>query len=113
MSQNIDLAHLNGGAFLAMFNEALNDAIKNILDPNMPSTAPRSVMLKIAIKPDDSRTFAQILASVKTQFAGQEPQKLSVHIGQDKDGIIMREANINQLQFDEPAKLARINGGAK
>ena len=61
MKQIRSLDDLMGGAALERFRKALDEALKNVQDPNTDPKKTRSVKMTLTIKPDKDRKSAKFL----------------------------------------------------
>ena len=82
MSTKIELATLNGGMALDMFNEELKKVMSNIEDENTSATQKRKVVLTVDFKPDNERKLG---IAVKSHLAPIIPQGKSVYFGYDEN----------------------------
>lgn len=101
MPTKIELATLNGGMALAMFNEELRKVLQNIEDENTSATQRRKVVLTVDFKPDGERKLGVATISVKSQLAPIIPQGKNVCFGYDEHGeFSVFEDNPKQLSDD-------------
>lgn len=94
---HVTLDNLGGGAVLEMFEDALQQVLDNIMDPNTKPTSVREVTLKIKIKPDEDRELAQVevLPSVKLANVNAYPTQL--FLGKDGGKAVATEYNPKQI----------------
>ena len=90
MSTKIELATLNGGMALDMFNEELKKVMSNIEDENTSATQKRKVVLTVDFKPDNERKLGVATISVKSHLAPIIPQGKSVYFDMTKTTSLQR-----------------------
>ena len=101
MSTKIELATLNGGMALDMFNEELKKVMSNIEDENTSATQKRKVVLTVDFKPDNERKLGVATISVKSHLAPIIPQGKSVYFGYDENNeFVAFEDDPKQLDDD-------------
>lgn len=92
------LDKLMGGAVAERFNDALNDVLKNVFDPNTSAKAKRQIMLTITVKPDKNRKTATFDADVKRKVAPPETLSQTCFIDRDDKGRVVAYEDQGQLQ---------------
>jgi hypothetical protein len=55
----VSLVTIGGGAAVELFDDALKEALRNIADPNTEAKTPRDIVLKVRIRPSESRDCAE------------------------------------------------------
>lgn len=114
--ERVTLANLGRGAAAERFDDELKRVIENIMDPNTEATAKRMVVLKIKIKPDKDRAYAEVKIDCSAQLAPFSEFKTGMFIGRGRDGAKAFEQNPNQASLfedDEETRKLRIVGGEK
>jgi len=97
----LSLETLAGGACLERFNDALQQALDNLLDPNTGGKA-REVILKVRLKPDDNKDILQITIDCITKLAPSETIASNAYLGKDISGkAIAHEIKRAQLPLIE------------
>lgn len=81
--QKIDLNTLANGAVQEKFNEALEEVLENMLDPNTSFKNKRGVTTDISFTQNENRDDAKVGVSVKTKTAPPMPVETSVAMGKD------------------------------
>ena len=71
--EGVSLDNICEGAAIERFNFAMQAIVENVLDPNTVATAPRELTLKLKIKPDKDRSFANVEMSVTNKLAPIAP----------------------------------------
>lgn len=79
--EHIAVENINGGRLALHINEQLKAAIADVVDPNKPATAKRSVSVTIEIQPSKSRREAKVTYGVKTSLAAPEKEESYINIG--------------------------------
>ena len=91
----VNLENLGRGACGEKFEDALKDVYRNILDPNTTLVA-RTITLKVAIKPDETRSLCAVGVDCKVSLAPLRPFKTTIFVGSDKGQLVATELNPNQ-----------------
>ena len=86
--QPINLETLMDGELSERVNEALMDAVVNMMDPNTDTKKKRRVIITIDLLPDDDRRVAGVSASVTTKLAPPTPAKTYLAMGVSERGEI-------------------------
>lgn len=97
----ISLETLGHGAAVEMFNDELVKVLDNILDPNTPATAPRSVTLTFSIRPDEDRTYGPGTIQVVTKLAPRKGVGVPVYIGRRGGRAVATERDQRQMSFGD------------
>ena len=99
--EKLSLVNVEGGAAIEMFDNALQQVIENIHDPNTTMDA-REISLKVTIKPmDENRSIIVYGIKCPTKMSGQEPVKgiADLHVQEGKLIAVGRKKNQINLQF--------------
>lgn len=86
-------------------NRELADIVANIDDPNTDPKAMRELTVKIKIKPDEKRSFANINYVVTTKKAPAKPVEITAMVAPDQHGelsLFVNEYGQNPDQHDLP-----------
>ncbi len=86
---NVNLATLAQGGAVEMVNEALEEAFKDIRDPNTPANAERKVVLTLSMKPDDERQIVTMQIGVEKKLAKVRPSGALIELSRQRDGSIL------------------------
>ena len=70
--ERLSLVNIKGGALLEAVDIRLNEIVENLKDPNTTDDK-RELTIKIAIKPDPERQFAQVVSSCSCKLANVTP----------------------------------------
>lgn len=88
----VNLEELAGGALNEKTQQALQEVVANMKDPNTPWKNKREVVIKLAFTQNEDRDDAVCEISVSKKLAQVKPVKTSFAIGQDlRDGSIHME----------------------
>lgn len=90
------LRSLGGGAAVELFDVELRKALENIGDPNTKADAPRVVMLKVKITPNEERSAATVAISAGSKLAEYKPFGTVFFLGTDGDEVQAYENNPKQ-----------------
>lgn len=96
----LSLDTLLGGEAIAKFQMEMQRALDNVVDPNTVATAKREIVLKLIIKPDDSRRVAEATIEVSAKLASVRPIKTQLFI--DRAGSTGYASEYNRAQRDLP-----------
>ncbi len=102
---------INGGLFAERVNDAIQECIANIFDPNVEKDKTREVQATIKLTPhktDSGKIGVQV--KVKTKLAYPIPSETIIY-GGTKDGeYVAYEQDVEQspLPFDESSKSAEV-----
>ena len=66
--ERLSLVNIKGGALLEAVDIRLDEIVENLKDPNTTDDK-RELTIKIAIKPDPERQFAQVVSSCSCKLA--------------------------------------------
>lgn len=81
----IRLSDIAGGELQAKANQALQEIITNMLDPNTPWKQNRSLTLKIIFSQNEERDDLNITIGVEKKLASVKPIATKAYIGKDLD----------------------------
>lgn len=82
------LDDLMGGAALERFRKSMDEALKNIQDPNTDPKKTRKVTLTLTIKPDKDRKSAKFYLDSRSILAPLEPFESNVLLSRDDNGNV-------------------------
>lgn len=89
--RKVDLESLAYGGLSERFNEAMQDILLNIADPNTEATKKRSIILEVSLVPNDDRNMAGVEITVKTKPAPAKALGTTFRVGIDKNGGLANE----------------------
>ena len=118
MDQKLSLATIKGGAAIEMVDNALQELLENIVDPNTDATTKRKVMLTLTLAPDQERESMHVKLDVRSSFAPHEAVGTIAFISHTRDGVVAVENDPGQrnLYEEKPAEsgsVVGINEGGK
>ena len=112
MPDQTSLATLIGGSTIARFDEALVEAIKNLIDPNCDWKSKRVVTLKLELKAaTENRDVVSAVVKVETKLAQPEPAATTMFVGRTRKGFVLTEHNPQQEDLPMPTPTV-VQGGA-
>lgn len=91
MRQLIDLNNIANGALLEKANQAMQQIVDNIADPNTDSKKTRSITIKIEFKANEERDLAQTEINVKAALAPTKGTSTKFLIGETDTGFTAGE----------------------
>jgi hypothetical protein len=107
--QKLSLVTIQGGALVEQFDRALDKTFENLGDINT-TIKPREIRLVVQIKPNDDRTFLEIVGAVSTRLASQEAIKTTADLTTDDRGRAVAY-NRRRKQLEMPFNVTRLNQG--
>lgn len=103
------LATIARGEIISQANYQLEKAIENCLDPNTDAKAPRTVTVKITLKPDAKRTCADVTYSVDLKTPSDATGTDQILIRQsDARGFVPKGEQLGLDAWSEAESIARI-----
>jgi hypothetical protein len=84
--KKINLVDFQHGTVIDLFDEELKKVLSNIEDENTEAKAERSVVIKIAIKPDKTRRTGEVKVQAYSTLAKIKPAESFVFFDVDDDG---------------------------
>lgn len=84
--EEIQISTLAGGAVEERFNDALQEVLENIQDPNTDAKKKRKITLTVTFEPKESRDFTGVDFQVKTTLQPAVPVQTGLIIGIDGKG---------------------------
>jgi hypothetical protein len=114
--KKIELSSIQQGVISELFDEELKKVLANIEDENTDAKAERSVMIKVAIKPDKTRRTGEVKVQAYSTLAKIKPVESFVFFDVDESGKFAafeddpgpELPNINEK---EPVKFPRASEG--
>ena len=105
MEQRLSLATIKGGAAIEMVDDAIQELLENIVDPNTDATTKRKVTLTLTLAPDQERESMHVKIDVRSSFAPHEAVGTIAFIAHTRDGVVAVENDPKQRQlFEEEPK---------
>lgn len=79
----LNVSTLSGGALVERIQEEISKAIANIVDPNTPAKKPRTITMKMVIKPNEQRNIAEVSVTTSSTLCPPTPIETGIYIGMD------------------------------
>lgn len=102
----LTLDTLANGAVPELFKQELDRVLANILDPNTPADAKRSIRIDITIEPNDDRTAARHFVEVSSKIAGFKGAAGVMFVGRRRGEPVAVVSNLQQTQLKWDAESA-------
>lgn len=101
--RQVSLETMNGGAAVELFNDELQKVLDNIGDPNTKPDTVREITLKVKIKPNEKRRFADVSLQVTSKLAPVRETNTVFWLGKDPKTkqVVASERNMDQMTLDE------------
>lgn len=84
--QHATLNNIGGGIAAAQFRKGVEQVLDNIADNETSAVKQRTVTITWVIKPDQSRTQAEVEVSMKTGLAAIGSKKAITYLSNDENG---------------------------
>jgi len=81
--ETIDLKEFAQGEIQKKFHKALEETVRNILDPSAEWKTKRTIQIELTFTPDESRKNSIVDIKVKKKLAPILPSKTMIHTEQD------------------------------
>ena len=95
----VSLEEFTGGALQEKFDVALDQVLKNLLDPNTPWKTKRGVTVKITFQQNEDRDDVSVDVAVETKLAAVKPIGTRMSIGRDlRTGELFAEEYGSQVR---------------
>ncbi len=118
---DLNVSILSSGALIERIQDEISKAIANIVDPNTPAKKPRTVTMKMTIKPNEARNMAEVSVLTSATLCPPTPIETGIYIGMNpKTGEIgasemVSGENLGQellpdVQDAMPGKISKFNG---
>lgn len=89
---NVDLESFAGGALSEKVNIALEQVVRNLLDPGTPYKPKRKITIDMEFAQDEGRSTVVTTISCKVKLAPQIPAMTRMAIGKDlRNGRVMAQ----------------------
>ena len=87
--EKISLDKFAGGALAERVNDAIQQVLENIKDPNTDFKEKRKVTVDITFSSDEEREMSQVIVLAKTKLAPKAPVKSVILIDRDLNGEVL------------------------
>jgi hypothetical protein len=105
MSKHINLETLAEGAFSARVNQAIQEVMENIADPNTPWKNKRKINIQMVFIANKDRNITTVDIVPKTTLSPREGVNTSIIIDQACDGEIVAAEYKKQIPGQEAVKV--------
>ena len=105
--KNTTINSLAMGAINERLQEALDDVLANMADPDTDPTEQREINLKICIKPEKDRATAKFKITVRSKLASHQPHEGLLFIAKKQGKFVAFEQNPDQLQIFENSEIRK------
>lgn len=112
----VTLESLKGGKVVEMFDQALNQVLENIEDPNTKPDGKRSITITVDFEPSENRDQVAVTISNKVKLVGIRDEVTTLHVGRRGEDLVAVEYDPRQMTFGEvtnPASAVRPLKGGK
>lgn len=110
--QPVTLRNLASGAVEELFDEELQNVLRNIADPNTDPETAREITIKVRIKPDEERQLGGVTVGVTSKLAAFKRVKTVIFMpGRQGQKYVAVESNPKQLTLEAPDNLVPLKGG--
>ncbi|WP_147613046.1 hypothetical protein [Treponema pectinovorum] len=99
--KQVELATLQKGVVIDMFNEEFNKVLQNIADDNVKPDAVREICIKIQIKPDKTRQTAATKVDVTSKLAPVKSSDGMMFINISAEETCAYEDNYEQAELKD------------
>lgn len=89
LTDSLKLDSMARGAVLERFDNAMLEAMANILDPNTVAQAKRKVVITLELKPNEERNMCAVTAQVQTKLQPRMAVSTTLAVGEDQDGSVV------------------------
>lgn len=104
------LITLNKGAAVELFDSALKEVLDNIADPNAEAEAVREIIIKVRMKPSESRESAAVSIECSSKLAQPKASPGVVYFGKSEGQRVAVQSNPTQGGlFDAPGTVHHFN----
>lgn len=102
----VNLTNLARGALPEMFKQELDRVVANILDPNTPAEAKRSIRIDVTVEPNEERTAARYFVEVSSKIAPFKGTADVMFVGRRRGEPVAVVNNMEQQQLRWDAESA-------
>lgn len=99
--KQVELATLQKGVVIDMFNEEFNKVLRNIADDNVKPDAVREITIKVSIKPDKTRRTAATKVDVTSKLAPVKSSDGMMFIDISPEQVCAYEDDYEQMELED------------
>jgi hypothetical protein len=92
----VTIFNIANGALGELFDKELQRVLADVLDPNTKATEVRSITIKVAFRPDESREFSAVGLLVTSSLGKPKPIGAQIFFGRKGGQILALENNPKQ-----------------
>ena len=96
MDNRLSIATLRRGSVVEMVDEAIQQVLENVADPNTEAESKRKVTLTLTFAPDKEREQMGVAIAVKAAMAPQAIVTTTAFLAHTRDGIVGAEYDPRQ-----------------
>ncbi|MEY7998633.1 replication terminator protein [Clostridium sp. Mt-5] len=110
MAKNLNLEKLAGGAFTERVNQAIQEVMENIADPNTPWKTKRKVTVTMIFEASKDRDITSVDIVSKPTLAPKEGVRTNIIIDKQLDGEIVAAEYKKQIPGQQAIKVDQETG---
>ncbi|APM39416.1 replication terminator protein [Clostridium kluyveri] len=110
MAKKLNLENLAGGAFTERVNQAIQEVMENISDPNTPWKTKRKVVITMVFEANEDRNITNVDIVSKPTLAPKEGVHTNIIIDRDLDGEIIAAEYKKQIPGQQAVKIDTETG---
>lgn len=110
MSKKLNLENLAGGAFTERVNQAIQEVMENISDPNTPWKTKRKVVITMVFEANEDRNITNVDIVSKPTLAPKEGVHTNIIIDKNLDGEIIAAEYKKQIPGQQAVKIDTETG---
>ena len=112
MAKKLNLENLAGGAFTERVNQAIQEVMENISDPNTPWKTKRKVTITMTFEASKDRDITNVDIVCKPTLAPKEGVHTNIIIDKQLDGEIIAAEYKKQIPGQQAIKVDQETGEA-
>jgi hypothetical protein len=94
--ERLSIATLRRGSVVEMVDDAIQQVLENVADPNTEAVSKRKVTMTLTFAPDKEREQMGVAIAVKTAMAPQAVVTTTAFLAHTRDGIVGAEYDPRQ-----------------
>lgn len=110
----IDLTNFADGAVAERFDQALQQVLENIADPNTDPKKARKITVTLTVKADEKRDIANVSIQTKTALTPAKEVETRIVVGMDGGGKVvgaeLKSGSKGQMFIDSEGDVAEDTG---
>jgi hypothetical protein len=109
----LDLTNLRGGAAIELWQVELRKVLENIADPNIPHKGKRTITLKVAFEPNDTRERLDVNIDCESKLVPARGTDTVAYVTNNGHELVAVEHNPKQTHLAFSVGMPAGNGGGK